>query len=144
VIRAVLDANVLVSALLNPAGPPGLIVKALVHSRAFELITSTAILVELRRSLGYPRVRRSLSATDDELDLWVAALGLIADPAEGGRTIRGVLKDPDDEKYLSAAIEGRAQFIVSGDAHLLDLGAFEGVRIVNPRAFLRAIGESRS
>ena len=135
-LRAVLDANVLVSALIRPTGPPGQIVIRLLEGRAFELITSPAILNEVRRSLTYPRVRKYLIASDDELDLWVASLELIADTVEGRLRIKAVVEDPDDDKYIVAALEGRAQFIVSGDAHLLVLKAYEGVRIVTPRAFL--------
>lgn len=135
-LRAVLDANVLVSALIRPTGPPGQIVIRLLEGRAFELITSPAILNEVRRSLTYPRVRKYLIASDDELDLWVASLELIADTVKGRLRIKAVVEDPDDDKYIVAALEGRAQFIVSGDAHLLVLKAYEGVRIVTPRAFL--------
>ena len=53
---------------------------------------------------------------------------------EGYMSVEG--KDPDDDKYIAAAIEGRASFVVSGDPDLLDIKVHEGVRIVNPRAFL--------
>ena len=135
-LRAVLDANVLVSALIRPQGPPGQIVSRLLKDRAFALVTSPAILAEVRRALAYPRVRKHILASDDELDLWVASLGLIAEPVEGRLRIGAVAEDPEDDKYIVAALEGLAQFIVSGDAHLLALEAYEGVRIVTPRAFL--------
>jgi predicted nucleic acid-binding protein len=45
----------------------------------------------------------------------------------------GVSADPDDDKYVAAAVEGRPAFVVSGDPDLLDVGAHEGVRIVTPR-----------
>lgn len=135
-LRAVLDANVLVSALIRPQGPPGQIVIRLLEDRAFALVTSRAILAEVRRALAYPRVRKHLVASDEELDLWVASLGLIAEPVEGRLRIRAVAEDPEDDKYIVAAVEGLAQFIVTGDAHLLALEAYEGVRIVTPRVFL--------
>ena len=135
-LRAVLDANVLVSALIRPQGPPGQIVVRLVEERAFELITSPAILTEVRHSLAYPRVRKYLVASDEELDLWVASLELIADTVEGRLQINAVADDPDDDKYIVAALEGRAQFVVSGDAHLLALKVYESVPIVTPRRFL--------
>jgi predicted nucleic acid-binding protein len=47
-----------------------------------------------------------------------------------------VSEDPDDDKYIAAAIEGRAAFVVTGDPDLLDIGEHEGVRTVNPHAFL--------
>jgi putative PIN family toxin of toxin-antitoxin system len=139
VLRAVLDANVLVSALIRPQGPPGRIVAAVIEERAFELVVSVPILDELRRCLNYPKVRRRIAATAEDLDLWISALDLIAEPAEGTLEARGVSGDPDDDQYLAAALGGRAQFIVSGDRHLLGLQTYEGVRIVTPREFLRLL-----
>jgi len=136
VLRAVLDANVLASALIRPQGPPGQIVTRFLEDHAFVLVVSAPILEELRRCLSYPRVRKYMTVTDEELDLWVTALGLIADSVEGAASLSAVVADPDDNKYLVAALEGRADFVVSGDRHLLDLGEYEGVRIITPRAFL--------
>lgn len=138
-LRAVLDANVLASALIRPQGPPGQIVTRLLENRAFELVASAPIFEELRRCLAYPRVHRYITATDEEVSLWVAAIELIADPTEGALNVRAVTDDPDDDKYLVAAMEGRAQFIVSGDAHLLGLGEYEGVRVVTARALLQLL-----
>lgn len=138
-LRAVLDANVFVSALIRPQGPPGRILASFLEGPAFELVVSVSIFDELRRCLNYPQVRRRIAVTDEELDLWVAALDLIAEPTEGTMEVRGVSEDPDDDQYLAAALEGRAQFIVSGDRHLLDLRTYEGVRIVTPREFLRLL-----
>ena len=45
-------------------------------------------------------------------------------------------EDPEDDKYIAAAVEGRAQFIVTGDTHLLALKTYEGVRMVTHRVFL--------
>ncbi|MCI0628518.1 MAG: putative toxin-antitoxin system toxin component, PIN family [Acidobacteria bacterium] len=135
-LRAVLDANVLVSALIRPKGPPGQVVVRLLRDRAFTLVTSPAILTEVRRSLAYPRVRKHLTASDQDLDLWVASLALVGEPVEGSLRIAAVAEDPEDDKYIAAALEGRAQFIVTGDAHLLALKIYEGVRMVTPRVFL--------
>lgn len=135
-LRAVLDANVLVSALIRPKGPPGQILVRLLRDRAFTLVTSAAILTEIRRSLAYPRVRKHLIASDEDLDLWVASLGLVGEPIEGRLRITAVVGDSEDDKYIAAALEGRAQFIVTGDAHLLALKTYEGVRMVTPRVFL--------
>jgi len=44
--------------------------------------------------------------------------------------------DPSDNRFLECAVEGRADYLVSGDAHLLNLGEFRGVKIITPRAFL--------
>ena len=48
--------------------------------------------------------------------------------------------DPDDDKYLAAAVEGRATLVVTGDPDLLALAEYQGARIANPRAFLSLLG----
>jgi putative PIN family toxin of toxin-antitoxin system len=135
-VRAVLDANVVVSALIRPEGPPGQILVRLLRDSAFELIASTATLDEVRRSLRYPKVRRYFRLPEEELDLWVDALGAIAVVVEGKVSHRVVRADPADDIYIAAATDGLADYIVSGDRHLLDLAEHEGIRIVTPRTFL--------
>jgi hypothetical protein len=136
VIRAVLDANVLASAFIRPQGPSGRILQLFLEQNRFELVLSTAILQELGRVLFYPRLRKELHATDDEIRTRVAALGVLADLAEGNLQVQAVKEDPDDDKYLAAALLGRANLLVSGDHHLLDLKEYQGVRILKPRQFL--------
>jgi predicted nucleic acid-binding protein len=55
---------------------------------------------------------------------------------EGRVSRRVVTADPADDIYIAAANDGLAEYIVSGDRHLLDLVEHEGIRIVTPRAFL--------
>jgi putative PIN family toxin of toxin-antitoxin system len=135
-VRAVLDANVLVSALIRPQGPPGSILLRLLRDGAFDLVASPAILDELRRAIRYPRVRKYLHGSEEDLDLHVEALQAVAIMVEGRSTGRIVAADPADDIYVAAAAEGLAEYIVSGDRHLLDLGGHEGIRILTPREFL--------
>ena len=135
-IRAVFDANVLASAFIRPEGPSGAILREFLEKRSFELVLSTPILEEIRRVLFYPRLRKELDCTNEEIEVRVAAIGVLADLAEGVIDVEAVKEDPDDDKYVAAALLGRAAFIVSGDHHLLDLKEFHGVRIVKPRQFL--------
>lgn len=135
-LRAVLDANVIISALIQPKGASGRIVASLLEESSFELVASPAILAEVRRSLTYPKVRKYIKVSDDDVDLSVAALALIAQPVEGILRVKAVAEDPDDNKYIEAALEGRAQFIVTGDSHLKSLKSYRGIRIVTPRVFL--------
>ena len=123
-LRAVLDANVIISALTQPKGASGQILTRLFDADSFELIVSPAILAELRRSLSYPNVRKYIKSSDEDLDLWVASLELIAQPVDGNIRIHAVAEDPDDEKCIEAAVEGLAQFVVTGDKHLLSLKIF--------------------
>lgn len=135
-MRAVLDANVLISALIRPAGPPGRILVHLLRDQVFELVASPASLDELRRSLRYPKVRKYLGLSETEIDLWITALRAVAVLVEGRVSRQIVTADPADDIYLAAATDGLVDYIVSGDRHLLDLGVHEGVRILSPRDFL--------
>ena len=135
-MRAVLDANVVVSALIRPQGPPGQILVRLLRDSAFELIASPATLDELRRSLRYPRIRKYFRLPEEELDLWVDALGAVAVVVEGNVSRSVVTADPADDIYIAAAADGLADYIVSGDRHLMDLVEHGGIRIVTPRTFL--------
>ena len=138
-LRAVLDANVIISALIQPKGASGRIVTSLLEESSFELVASSAILAEVRRSLTYPKVRKYIKVSDEDVDLSVAALALIAQPVEGILRVKAVAEDPDDNKYIEAALEGRAQFIVTGDSHLKSLKSYRGIRIVTPRVFLHLL-----
>lgn len=61
-------------------------------------------------------------------------------PAGGRKSaIQAVAADPDDNKYIEAAVEGLAQFVVTGDRHLLSLKSYENIRIVTPRVFLELL-----
>lgn len=141
-LRAVLDANVVVSALIRPQGPAGRILERVARGAGVHAVASPAILDEYRRSLGYPKVRRCLRLPAAEVSTCVDALALIADIIPSERAVAVVAADPDDDKYLAAALEGRAQYVVSGDRHLLDVGAHEGVQVVTPRAFLDLVERS--
>jgi len=142
VVRVVLDTNVYISALLSPSGAPGKVVRRAVQQEGLLGVVSRPILEELRRALAYPRVRRLLHASDIELDRWLLALELTSDVVEGTTAVRAVADDPDDDKFLAAALEGRAPFVVSGDHHLLALGTYEEVRIVTPRDFLTILARA--
>ena len=93
-------------------------------------------MAEVRRSLTYPKVRRYIKASEEDLDLWVASIELFAQPVEGNLRIHAVAADPDDNKYIEAAVEGLAQFVVIGDKHILSLKSYENIRILTPRVFL--------
>ena len=132
---AVLDANVYVSALLRPDGPPGLIIQRFLRGPAFEIVLSPAIIDEVLRALAYPKVRkRARGGVDPES--WFEDIVVLAEFVAGEYELPGVSADPDDDKYIAAAVEGRAAFVVSGDPHLLALTEYGGVCVVSPRAFL--------
>ncbi len=134
-LRAVLDANVFVSAAIRPEGPPGRILERFVREAAFELVLSPAIVEEVLRALAYPKVRKHFRAGVDP-ERWFQSLAVLADLVPGDTELHGVSDDPDDDKYIGAAVEGRAAVVVTGDPDLLDVEEHAGIRVVTPRQFL--------
>jgi putative PIN family toxin of toxin-antitoxin system len=135
VLRAVLDANVYVAAAIRPEGPPGQILDRFLRDSTFDIVLSPAIIEETLRALAYPKVRKHFRAEIDAT-AWFETIVLLADLIAGEYALYGVSDDPDDDKYIAAAIEGRATFVVTGDPDLLDVNEHRGVRMVTPRQFL--------
>ena len=139
--RAVLDAGVLVSALLRPDAPAGQLLRRRVEERSFELILTDEILEEVDRTLRLPQVRRHLAepASSRFRERFSTSLGLVATLVDvegvGGGTVAG---DSDDDKYLRAVKAARAKFLVTSDPHLLTHQA-RVVEILRPRAFLELL-----
>lgn len=136
-IRAVLDANVYVSAAIQPNGTPGRILETFLREQRFVIVLSPAILLEVERALRYPRVRRYLKG-EFSPELWLEDIVFLADLVED-RVPPAVCRDPQDNKYIAAALEGRAGYLVSGDQALLSVRDYQGVQIVTPLAFLKAL-----
>ena len=138
-LRAVLDANVFVSAAIRPGGPPGRIIERFLGADAFTLVLSEDIVREVLRALEYPKVRRYVRR-DLDPTLWFEDLVVLAEFVTGIVQVAGVSDDSDDDKYLAAAVAGRASLVVTGDPHLLTVREYEGVRIITPRSFLDVLG----
>lgn len=137
--RAVLDTNVIVSALINPAGPPGAVLKALREER-FTLVTSRPINEEILEVLNRPCIRDKYGLSEYLFDIAF----ILFEVAEVIRELPGVkiVKDPDDNKFLSAAIGGSAHYLVTGDAKdLLGLREYKGIQIVTPAQFLEVLNK---
>jgi putative PIN family toxin of toxin-antitoxin system len=134
-LRVVLDANVFVSAVIRPGGPPGRILERWLHQPVFELILSPPLAEEVLRALAYPKVRRLLLGPIAP-ELWFEDILLLSELTPGELALPPVCPDPDDDKLLVAAIESGARFVVTGDRELLSLGEYEGIEILSPREFL--------
>lgn len=134
-ILAVLDANVFVSAVLSPGGIPAVILRAWRDER-FHLVMSPAILDEIDRVLRYLKIRSRHRWREQQLRLFLEDLAHFAILTPGELTLSVIVEDHSDNRYLECAIEGGADYLVSGDEHLLRLAAYRKTSILNPRAFL--------
>ena len=137
-IRAVLDANVFVSAIISPIGIPALVLKAW-RDEQFHLVLSQEILREVGRVLRYPKIAKRHRWSERRLRVFVEDLSHLAILTPGVERLSVIKDDLSDNLYLECAIEGEADYIVSGDEHLLSLGNFQGIEILKPRAFLEVL-----
>lgn len=137
-MKTVLDTNVIVSSTVVPAGNAAEILKRL-EEGLFELLISEEILAECRRALGYPRVCKRHRYTDEQIEQVLASIRQIATVVTPTVVLNVVAADPDDNRIFECAVAGGADYIVSGDAHLLDLQEFEGIPILPPAAFLLVV-----
>ena len=137
-IRAVLDTNVLVSAEIKPEGNPNQILRRLDQ---FEWLTSEYILTELTQVLSRKHIQAkyqkqaAAKAQARYIDLIRAEAIVISVTTE----VTAVSKDLKDNPILGCAVDGKAEYVVTGDKHLLELEAYEEIRIVTPSEFLEIL-----
>jgi putative PIN family toxin of toxin-antitoxin system len=132
-VRAVLDPNILIAALLSPRGAPAQIVARWLAGE-FELVLSETLLAELERALAYPKLQARVTASEaGEFVSLLRSGGILArdPPTPGHHSV-----DPGDDYVLALAEHERA-LLVSGDQHLLALA--DRLPIHSARAFLDAL-----
>ena len=129
-MKAILDTNVLISAYVFPGGKPEAVYRLALEGR-LEIGTSLPLLAELGRVLG-----QKFGWTPDRVEAAVAQMTRVASVVKPVETVQVVIADPADDRVLEAARAFGADVIVSGDRHLLDLGAWSDVEIVSPAEFI--------
>ncbi|MBP7000633.1 putative toxin-antitoxin system toxin component, PIN family [Amaricoccus sp.] len=133
--RVVLDTNVLISALLQPKGPPRAAVDA-VRAAGGVLLFSEPTFDELRTRLERPKFDKYVSREGralflvqlDAVSEWIAITGA-----------RMGCRDPDDDKLLETAMMGEANCLVTGDRDLRVMSPFQDIPVLNPADFLAAL-----
>ncbi len=135
-LRAVLDTNVYFSAFRHPGGVPFEIWQQALN-RQFTLLVSPPILREIAQVL-----RLDLGWQESEIVPQLKLISRIGEIVVPKTSLQVVKADPDDDKILECAVEGRADLVVSGDRHLTRLKAFRGIGIVRPVDFQRSLGKN--
>lgn len=133
-LRVVLDTNVLISGTYWTGDSYRIL--QLIDEGSIKCITTKEILKEYDRIVHSEEILTRI----DEIQLMQRAptmklfeIMTIIDP-----TIRlKIISHDSDNKFLEAAIEGNADYIVSRDHHLLDLKEYRGIKIVKPEEFLK-------
>lgn len=141
-MRVVLDTSVIVSAFLTPSGPRAQLLQGW-QRQQYEPLVSEAILAEYQRALMYEEVatRHGMSAEEvAEVIEGLRSFAVVVEPTERLAVIR---EDPGDDKFLECAVTGGAEYVISGDPHLLRLQEYQGIQILSPREFLVVLEEQR-
>ena len=128
--RVVFDTNIWVSALVFRGRVLGLLDRLILDE--FKVVISPDLLAETLRVLGGRKFKippEVLTTRDQE----IRELCLMVYPT---RRIQAIQADPSDDRVLECAVAAKAEIIISGDAHLLSLGEYQGIRILAPAAFL--------
>jgi len=138
-VRIVLDTNVAFSALLW-RGVPYRLLETISQRTDVQLVSSAALLEELAEVLTRTAATQRLALIGTTVQALLAQYVEVVEVVTPADVPRVVPNDVDDDQVIAAAVEGRAQLIVSGDTDLLALGSHQGIEIVNARAALGRVG----
>ncbi|MDZ7844741.1 MAG: putative toxin-antitoxin system toxin component, PIN family [Anaerolineales bacterium] len=142
-MRVVIDTNVFISAAINPHGAPAKVLDAW-RDRQYELLISQSILEEALEVIRRPSIRARHGWTDEEIEIFFLGIRLFAVLTPDELDIAEVEDDPDDDKFLVCAVEGAADYIISGDPHLLNMGSYQEIPILNPHLFLNTFSSQET
>jgi len=124
-LRAVLDTNVLVSAVISDGKSRQLLRKGIENK--FSLLTSDFILKELASVLRRPKFQMN----EAEIQQIVLALIQSAEVVNVKSNLGFVRRDRKDDQVVNTGYDGKADVIVTGDRDLLELESFEGIRAIS-------------
>lgn len=133
-IHTVFDTNPLVAAFINPKGYPAQLIAAWRRGE-FQIIVSSAIIQEYKQILSLPHIREESGRSEAEIDEQISALAAHAVMVPGALNLRVIDKDPTDDKFFVAAIEGEADYIITKEQAWKKLKTYQGIRIVSPSKF---------
>ena len=135
--KVVLDTNVLVSGVIA-TGHSAAILNA-VRQGAFQIITSAHLLEEFSDVISRRRIARKYPKATQEAEALLDFLRAFAIIVPGIPGPQQVSADRDDDYVLACALDEQAEYIVSGDPHLLDLKSHKGIPILTPKEFAEKI-----
>ena len=127
--RVVFDTNVLISGLIWKGKPYQCLLLA--RSQVVQSVYCSPILGELSEK---PRTKFKYS--ENHIHAVVAEIRRYAERIEIAGNLKVIQADPDDDKFIECAVLGKAEFIISSDHHLLDLGEYQNIKILSPAEFL--------
>jgi hypothetical protein len=140
-MRITLDTNVLVSAFISRAGYPARVLDVALTLEDVQLVLSDEIVREFIRVMSRGELLIRLDYTLDDVEELARLLRKASRMIKVRSDFRAVREDPADNAVLNTAYDGRCDFIVSGDHHLLNLKKFRGIRILSPGRMLNTLSK---
>ncbi len=137
-IRAVLDSNVLIAAIINVKSSVTQEIYQKFLGLRFTLIISPEVLEEVEDLINRARVVKRHQLTGNERKVIISEIALLAYIVPGTTQV-DIVRDPDDNKIIAAGIEGRADYIISRDKDLLDLKSYQEIKIITPEKFMEIL-----
>jgi putative PIN family toxin of toxin-antitoxin system len=137
-MRAILDTNVLLSAVLWRGHPHALL--ELVRSNSLTLVISPALLTELAGVLQRSKFEAMFARVQSTPAQSLAELRRLSKVVDAPPLAQPVCRDPNDDMVLALALAAQVDLIVSGDNDLLVLHPFEGIPVLSPAEALLFIG----
>lgn len=137
-LRAVVDTNLFISGLFGKNSLSAKLQDFWINQQ-FELVTSIEIMKEVSRVLRYPRIRQKFHPKDETLKRFFRLVFRKAVVTKDIYKTDRITDDPSDNKFLSCALEGTADYIVSRDQHLRNLKQFHGIKIIDASTFVKKV-----
>lgn len=132
-VKVVLDTNILISAIAFGGKPKEVL--DLVLDEKIIALTSAILLAEFKEIY-----RKKFPMLKEDFELTIENIEEIFETVQPTKTLE-ILRDEDDNRVLEAAVEGKCQYIITGDKDLLDLKSFQGIKIVTADQFLNILNE---
>ena len=134
-MRIVLDTNIYISSLISEKGNPARIVRWWLEGE-FDVLVSQPIIDEILRVTGYERIQKKYAKVRENRLEYAALISEQALWIEPNEKLDVIAADESDNRYVECAVAGGAQYIITGDEHLLELGEYEGITVLKPATFV--------
>ena len=135
-IKVVVDTNIVISSAVCVDGNPAKLFEMILLEK-IENYTTEEIINEIKEVMARPKITQRLSLL--EKGFIVNNFEKFSKKIKPSVNLNEIKEDPDDNKFLECAVSAAANYIISGDEHLLKLKEFRGIKILKPVDFIKLI-----
>ena len=136
-LKIVLDSNVWISGLIWE-GKPGQILRAAQYNK-LRILISEEIIAEISRVLKYPKLKNDYEPAGLSREDIIALIVKLAIVIQVTEKVDVVYEHPADNKFIECALAGKANYVITGDKHILKIGAYKKIKILTVSDFLQIL-----